>query len=172
MKKSILIVLAIAAISTLFWKPAKTTTAESDFVERVADRTDDLLDAADADVVRLEGDDLAVQTRRWAGKIVSARMSCFYADVGDYRCLAGPARVDFTMIMPEAAAGALRRDCDRIRRLDSSACRKTIRFVYSAMRHVVKDDGSTAIMVEAKDAFGVDPEYRGFGRRLYRKRME
>ena len=48
--------------------------------------------AAD-EVTKLMARDLAVETSKWKGKKIETVMSCFYADIEDYRCVSGRARV-------------------------------------------------------------------------------
>jgi hypothetical protein len=91
--------------------------------------TAELLAKADG-VIKVSSRDLGVQTHKWDGKIVQARLNCFYADVGDYRCTGPNARVDFALILPESAGGSIDRNCDTIEKSQRAACKKTVRFIY------------------------------------------
>ena len=86
------------------------------------------------EVTKLDGSDLAVETSKWKGKKIETVMSCFYADVEDYRCVGGDARVDFSTISNEEGKQLLEKNCDTIKKSSRDICKVRIRFVYEDYR--------------------------------------
>ena len=82
------------------------------------------------EVRKLSAADLAVQTKKWAGKKVQGTFSCFYADVDEFRCIANRARVDFTSLEPPEARKRLEDQCDTIERSNRKTCTVNIQFTY------------------------------------------
>jgi len=82
-------------------------------------------------VVRLSGLDLSAETRKWMGKTVETRASCFYADLNEFRCVASGFRVDLEQVYPVAARERLERDCDTIAKSSRRGCMVTLRFKYA-----------------------------------------
>src|SRR3954454_23182917 len=88
------------------------------------------------EITKLEGGDLAVETSKWKGKKIETVMSCFYADVEDYRCVGGRARLDFSTISNEEGKQLLEKNCDTIKKSSRDICTVRIRFVYEDYRRV------------------------------------
>lgn len=117
-------------------------------------------------VIKLSADDLGVQTHKWDGNIVEVVANCFYADVNEYRCIAGRGRVDFSTIMPDDLAEDLKQKCDTISKMNNASCRKTIRFYYTGFSEA--DIGGLMgkiTVVSAKDNFGALMRNRASGRK-------
>ena len=66
------------------------------------------------EITKLEGGDLAVETSKCKGKKIETVMSCFYADVEDYPCVGGRARVDFSTISNEEGKQHIEQNCDTV----------------------------------------------------------
>jgi len=120
------------------------------------------------DVVRLAGNDLAVQTHKWDGKIIETKAHCFYADINEYRCMAGTlatARIDFSSIEPDDALANIERNCDTIEKMGGKKCFVTIRFTYESFKEI--DMGGLygkMTMILAKNAEGAivrEPAVKG-----------
>jgi hypothetical protein len=92
--------------------------------------------AAAEDLKTLTAADLAVQTHKWEGKRVETRMSCFYADKDEFRCVGSRARVDFTEITNADGRKFLEENCDTIAKSGRPRCTVTIRFVYESNERV------------------------------------
>lgn len=77
--------------------------------------------------------DLFVSPRKFKGKAIELRNArCFHADANDYRCLAPGASVVLIgapSISPDEAQAQIEKDCGQIRKIQTAACRKTLRFV-------------------------------------------
>ena len=85
---------------------------------------------ADSVPKKLSAADMGVQTRKWQGKTVETRMSCFYADKDEFRCTTRGARVDFSSITPPEARQRVEDDCDTIEKSTRARCTFTVRFVW------------------------------------------
>jgi hypothetical protein len=89
---------------------------------------------APGDFKVVDPDDIHVAPRKFVGKPIEIRNAkCFYADKDDYRCMA-PSRgmvttVFATSVGPANEKEALETDCGAIKKIDSPACRRTIRIV-------------------------------------------
>lgn len=88
---------------------------------------------APGDFKVVDPDDIHVAPRKFIGKPIEIRgVRCFYADKDDYRCIT-PSRLTTAVfgrsISPTIERDALEGDCGAIKRLESPACRKTIRVV-------------------------------------------
>lgn len=137
----------------------------------IEEQADEMLKASSEVVTSLSAADLAVQTDRWLGQIVSVEMNCFYADVGEFRCVSDGARVDLSMIRPEPIEDALQRDCASIRSATASRCRRTIRFLYAGYSQLPVGRFDSVTLVEAANGVAVSlDDYPGKGRTLYRTR--
>lgn len=79
---------------------------------------------------KLSAADMGVQTRKWQGKTIETRMSCFYADKDEFRCTTRSARVDFSSITPPEARRRVEDDCDTIEKSSRARCTFTVRFVW------------------------------------------
>jgi hypothetical protein len=90
------------------------------------------------DIRKLSSRDLGVQTRKWDGRTVEGRMSCFYADKDEFRCIAGTARLDLSNITPLFERQKIEKECDTIDRSERSVCTVNLRFVWksSSMRNL------------------------------------
>jgi hypothetical protein len=88
------------------------------------------------EIKRLTAADLAVQTHKWEGKTIETRMSCFYADKDEFRCVGSRARVDFTDITNAHGRKFLEDNCDTIAKSGRPRCTVTIRFVYESNERV------------------------------------
>lgn len=87
-----------------------------------------------SDYKLVDPDDLHVAPRKFIGKPVELRnVKCFYADKGDYRCLA-PSRSMITTVFakdvgPPGERDTIESDCGAVKKIDSPLCRRTIRLV-------------------------------------------
>jgi hypothetical protein len=154
------------------------TSAVDRHISALDEQVDELLNASSEVVTSLSAADLAVQTNRWLGQIVSVEMNCFYADVGEFRCVSAGARVDLSMIRPEMVEEGLQRDCASIQAATAARCRLTIRFLYAGYRTLPIGRVDSVTLVEAAndlavslDKITISPDERlGKGRAQYRKR--
>jgi hypothetical protein len=87
--------------------------------------------AAPTNIVRLSGVDLSAETRKWFGKVVQTKASCFYADVDEFRCVSSNFRIDLAEIKPASARAKLERECDTIAKSARGVCTVTLRFKYA-----------------------------------------
>jgi hypothetical protein len=82
----------------------------------------------------VDPDDIHVAPRKFVGRPIEIRnVRCFYADKDDYRCLA-PSRGMVTAVFARSVGPAneketLETDCGAIKKIESLACRRTIRIV-------------------------------------------
>jgi hypothetical protein len=81
----------------------------------------------------VDPDDIHVAPSKFIGKPIELRnVKCFYADKDDYRCLT-PSRLITTVfgasVGPDVERERLESDCGAIKKIDSPACRRTIRIV-------------------------------------------
>lgn len=81
-------------------------------------------------ILQLKASDLSAQTHKWDGKRIITRLSCFYADVSEFRCIGGGMRIDFSSFAPEEEEERLTRDCDTISKSMSPKCNVKILFTY------------------------------------------
>jgi len=113
-----------------FLTPISTSGASSASVDENPDRVAlDLVNATN--VIRLSGLDLSAETRKWIGKIVETRASCFYADLNEFRCVASGFRIDLAQIQPRETREKLERECDTIGKSARRLCMVTLRFKYA-----------------------------------------
>ncbi|MGO9944425.1 MAG: hypothetical protein ACLPIC_16905 [Rhodoblastus sp.] len=84
----------------------------------------------DGSIHVLSATDLSAQTHKWDGQKIITSLSCFYADAGEYRCVGGRMRIDFTSFEPDAAEEALKRNCDTISKSQRRSCMVKILFTY------------------------------------------
>jgi hypothetical protein len=109
--------------------------------------------AAD-EVTKLTARDLAVETSKWKGKKIETVMSCFYADVEDYRCVGGTgSRVDFSIISNEEGKQHLEKNCDTIGKISKDICTVRIRFVYEDFERRERAN-SNFTLISAEDQKG------------------
>ncbi len=122
-------------------KPAEPITeapvGKTDRVEEAENRSQEwkptqaLLSAPASQIRKIAASELAVQTHKWDGDIIETTMRCFYADVNEFRCVAGArARVDFIRLDPPEEQHRVQKACDTQAALLSDRCNFTIRFVY------------------------------------------
>lgn len=87
----------------------------------------------------VDATDLYVAPKKYIGKRIELRrVQCFYADKDEYRCIAAadaPVLIVATDIMPTAAKDALERDCGQIKKVQTQACRRVIRFTPVVVDH-------------------------------------
>ncbi|MBB4042005.1 hypothetical protein GGR34_003690 [Microvirga flocculans] len=79
--------------------------------------------------------DLSVSARKYADRDIEVRdVRCYYADIGDYRCVTRESVSIFAAsIAPLEAETAIKDNCDAIKvALTSPKCRVALRFRYSA----------------------------------------
>ncbi|MBS7697854.1 MULTISPECIES: hypothetical protein [unclassified Chelatococcus] len=96
--------------------------------------TTEISTPADPLVYRVsDPDDMYVAPRKYIGKPVELRrMSCFHADVKEYRCISNgdlPLVVFTAEITPPSEKAAIEAECGEVKKVSSSSCRKTLRFV-------------------------------------------
>ena len=106
------------------------------------------------DVLKVSSQDLAVQTHKWDGKTIEVVLSCFYADLADYRCVGRGARVDLTTIEDEKSRAYIEKNCDTISKSDKRACTVTVRFVYESFDTMDTNFGGKLTVIAAKDGVG------------------
>lgn len=118
--------------------PVNAPAAGDDKSQDTADRIKRIADAfaSSPDFTAISPSDLSVQTHKWDMKLVQVDLSCFYADVGDFRCTGPRSRVDFDALYPESEAKMIERDCDTIAKSQSRKCRRTIRFSYEGFHEM------------------------------------
>lgn len=108
--------------------------SKSDASSEKTTSTTEISKPADPLVYRVsDPDDMFVAPRKYIGKPVELRrMSCFHADVKEYRCISNgdlPLVVFTADITPASEKAAIEADCGEIKKVSSSNCRKTLRFV-------------------------------------------
>ncbi|CAH1657295.1 exported hypothetical protein [Hyphomicrobiales bacterium] len=108
--------------------------AKSDSPSEKTANTTEISKPADPLVYRVsDPDDMYVAPRKYIGKPVELRrMSCFHADVKEYRCISNgdlPLVVFTADITPASEKAAIEADCGEVKKVSSSICRKTLRFV-------------------------------------------
>ena len=105
---------------------------------------------------RLTAADLSVQTHKSDGKTIQARGQCFFADVSEYRCAIGVlgtvfVRLDLSEIEPGAMKKTIEDNCDTLDKMMGRGCAVDITFVYQGNDRNEKPDGSTVMLILAKD---------------------
>ena len=85
--------------------------------------------------------DLAAETHKWDDRVIETRMSCFYADKEEFRCIGGGARIDVRRILPAAAQQRIEDRCDTISKSNGKACNLTFKFVYSGFSRMESGNG-------------------------------
>lgn len=103
---------------------------------------------------KLAAADFSVETSKWNDRLVEISLRCFYADKDEFRCLAGSGRVDFASISPPAARQKLENDCDSIAKLDTKACRRTVRFVYQGSASRETGGLGRMVLIKARSDHG------------------
>lgn len=91
---------------------------------------------ASSDFKVISAADLSVQSHKWDHKIIQVDLSCFYADVGDFRCTGPRSRVDFTALYPDSEREILERDCDTLDKSRAKKCQRTLRFTYEGFEEM------------------------------------
>ena len=109
--------------------------------------------AAD-EVKKLNASDLTVETHKWQGKKIETVMSCFYADVEDYRCVGGRARVDFSTISNEEGKQHIEQNCDTVDKSMSNRCTLRIVFVYEDFERREVNRSENLTYISAQDEKG------------------
>ena len=108
--------------------------------------------AAD-EVTKLMARDLAAETSKWKGKKIETVMSCYYADIEDYRCVSGEgSRVDFSTISNEEGKEHLEKNCDTLSKSSRDICTMRIVFVDEDYERV--ENGRRLTMISAQDEAG------------------
>ena len=91
--------------------------------------------------------DVWVAPNKYKGRGIELReVQCFYADVGDYRCIApndgSPLLVVTRSVVPQSAKNKLEKDCGMVKTLDSPKCTRTIHVTPI----LAQDDNPTALV--------------------------
>jgi len=85
--------------------------------------------------------DLAAETHKWDDRVIETRMSCFYADKDEFRCIGGGARIDVRRILPATAQQRIEDRCDTISKSNGKACNLRFKFVYSGFSRMESGNG-------------------------------
>ncbi|SOC84799.1 hypothetical protein SAMN05421890_3290 [Ensifer adhaerens] len=101
---------------------------------------------------KVKGNDLAVETHKYDGRLIQTTANCFLADKDDIRCLAGfGARIDFSTVTGEGMSNYLFDKCDTIENLPKNICRFDIQFTYSGFSSQPTSNGSSMTVIDAAD---------------------
>lgn len=85
--------------------------------------------------------DLSAETHKWDDRVIETRMSCFYADKDEFRCIGGGARIDVRRILPASVQQRVEDRCDTISKSNGKACNVTFKFVYAGFSRMESGNG-------------------------------
>jgi hypothetical protein len=110
---------------------------------------------------KLSSMDLAVETRKWDGRLIQTAGQCFYADKDEYRRAIQPVRgtemvrIDFSAIEPDAMKKVIEDNCDTIEKMTTRACAVNIVFTYESNSLREDANGTSTMFILATDNKGV-----------------
>jgi len=109
----------------------------------------------DGSIRPLKASRLSDKTHKWDGKNIVATLSCFYAAAGEYRCVRGHVRADFSYFEPEAAEEGFKANCDTIAKSQRRSCSLKILFKYVGFNETVIGAGPLRVKITV-----VQPQFK------------
>jgi hypothetical protein len=108
-------------------------------------------------VLVLPDGELGHLARKWVGRTIETRVSCFYADTQEFHCIVtGGARVDFSDLEPDDARADLEMNCDTLKKSSKSRCTVTVRFIFAGFEKLETGSLVGAItLIKARHDHGV-----------------
>jgi hypothetical protein len=121
------------AIATAKREREEAEQAKREAAQAVIDHAKEIRDGIkDGSIRVLSATDLSAQTHKWDGKKIITTLSCFYADSGDYRCVGGHLRIDFSSFEPDDVEEHFKNNCDTITKSQRKLCSLKLLFTYDS----------------------------------------